>query len=299
MGVFLSSGLDSSTLAALASEFGSQLRTVTLGFEEYKGTASDETPLAEAMARHYGASHQTIWVTRKDFENDLDRLFHAMDQPTTDGVNSYFISQAAAQAGLKVALSGLGGDELFGGYPSFSEIPRAVSALRSFPLWPAGPRLSRRLTSPFLKRMTSPKYAGLFEYGGTYGGAYLLRRGMFMPWELPEILDADLVREGWNELQTLARLDATIAGIHSPHLKISALEMTWYMRHQLLRDTDWASMAHSLEVRVPLVDVDLLRDTAPLFTRHPGPTKRDMAQTPTDGFPTPVSTAPRPALSFR
>ena len=115
VGVFLSSGLDSTTLAALASESGGQLRTVTLGFEQYKGTSDDETPLAEEVARRYGTNHQTIWVTRKDFENDLHRLFHAMDQPSCDGLNSYFISKAAAQAGLKVALSGLGGDELFGG----------------------------------------------------------------------------------------------------------------------------------------------------------------------------------------
>ena len=171
VGVFLSSGLDSCTIAALASEFGGQLRTVTLGFEEYKGTPNDETPLAEEVARHYGANHQTIWVTRKDFENDLQRLFHAMDQPSSDGVNSYFISKAAAQAGLKVALSGLGGDELFGGYPGFSEIPRSVSVLKPFQQIRWLGRAVRVVTAPFLKRMTSPKYAGLLEYGGTYGGS--------------------------------------------------------------------------------------------------------------------------------
>jgi asparagine synthase (glutamine-hydrolysing) len=293
VGVFLSSGLDSSTITALASEFGGQLRTVTLGFEEYKGMASDETSLAEEVARRCGTNHQTIWVTRKDFENDLDRLLHAMDQPSCDGVNSYFISKAAAQAGLKVVLSGLGGDELFGGYPSFSEIPRAVSALQPFPQWQVLGRAFRTVTSPILKRMTSPKYAGVFEYGGTYGGAYMLRRGMFMPWELPDILDADLAREGWNELQTVARLDDTVRGIHTPHLKISALEMTWYMRHQLLRDTDWASMEHSLEVRMPLVDLQLLRDTAPMFTRNPHPTKRDMALTPNSRLPDSVFNRPK------
>jgi asparagine synthase (glutamine-hydrolysing) len=293
VGVFLSSGLDSSTITALASEFGGQLRTVTLGFEEYKGTASDETPLAEEVARRCGTNHQTIWVTRKDFENDLDRLLHAMDQPSCDGVNSYFISKAAAQAGLKVALSGLGGDELFGGYPSFSEIPRAVSALRTFARWPAPGRAFRAVTSPVLSRLTSPKYAGVLEYGGTYGGAYLLRRGMFMPWELPDLLDADLAREGWNELQTVAQLDDTVSGIHTPHLKISALEMSWYMRHQLLCDTDWASMEHSLEVRVPLVDVQLLRDTAPMFTQNPHPTKRDMALTPNPRLPDSVLNRPK------
>jgi asparagine synthase (glutamine-hydrolysing) len=288
VGVFLSSGLDSSTLAALASEFGTQLRTVTLGFEEYKGTPNDETPLAGEVARRYGTRHQTIWVTRKDFENDLQRLFHAMDQPSSDGVNSYFISKAAAQAGLKVALSGLGGDELFGGYPSFQEVPRAASALRPFRFCRPLGRAVRVLSAPFLKHMTSPKYAGLLEYGGSYGGAYLLRRGLFMPWELPEILGAEPAREGWNELQTLARLDQTAHGIHCPHLKVAALEMSWYMRHQLLRDTDWAGMEHSLEVRVPLVDVELLRASAPWFTREPRPGKRDLALTPRTPLPASV-----------
>jgi asparagine synthase (glutamine-hydrolysing) len=293
VGVFLSSGLDSTTIAALAAETGGPLRTVTLGFEEFKGTANDETPLAEQVACRYGARHETVWVTRRDFENDLDHLLQAMDQPSSDGVNTYFISKVAAQAGLKVALSGLGGDELFGGYPSFHQIPRAVSALRPWhvPAWLG--RGFRVLSGPVLKRLTSPKYAGLLEYGGEYGGAYLLRRGMFMPWELPEILDADLARQGWSELQTLARLAETAQSLRSPHLKIAALEMTWYMRHRLLRDSDWASMAHSLEIRVPLVDVELLRSLAPLFASEPRPTKRDMAQTPLSPLPRAVLNRPK------
>jgi asparagine synthase (glutamine-hydrolysing) len=135
-----------------------------------------------------------------------------------------------------------------------------------------------------LKHFTSPKYAGLLEYGGSYGGAYLLRRGLFMPYELPEFLDADLVREGWNELQTIACLDATIAGVRSPRAKVSALEMNWYMRGQLLRDSDWAGMAHSLEIRVPLVDMELLRTVAPTLAANP-PTKRDMADAPRKKLP--------------
>ena len=107
--------------------------------------------------------------------------------------------------------------------------------------------------------MTSPKYAGLFEYGGSYSGAYLLRRGMFMPWELPEILDPELVKEGWRTLDTMTCLTKSLGDVKTDHLKVSALEMQWYMKNQLLRDTDWASMAHSLEVRVPLVDVTLLQ----------------------------------------
>jgi len=297
VGIFLSSGLDSCTLAALAAENTASLHTVTLGFTEYQGTANDEVPLAEQVARQYGTKHRTVWVSKQDFRDQFAGVLNAMDQPSCDGVNSYFVSLAAARTGLKVVLSGVGGDELFGGYPSFQEIPRAVSVLRPFRFCrPLGAGL-RLVSAPFLQRMTSPKYAGLLEYGGTYGGAYLLRRGMFMPWELPVLLDPDLARAGWNELQIIARLDETVSAIQSPHLKVSALEMSWYMRQQLLRDTDWASMAHSVEVRTPLVDVELVRSLAPLFATNQGPTKRDMALTPHSPLPGSVLNRPKTGFS--
>jgi asparagine synthase (glutamine-hydrolysing) len=277
VGVFLSAGLDSTTLAALAAEQGGNLRTVTLGFEEYKGTQADETPLAEQFAQRCGAAHQTIWVSRADFEAERDHLFESMDRPSIDGVNTFFVSLAAKQANLKVALSGVGGDELFATYPSFRDIPRTVNFLREFEHWRALGAGIRVVSAPILKRFTSPKYAGMFEYGGSYSGAYLLRRGMFMPWELPDLLDPDLVRAGWAELQTLVRLDETLDGIRNSRLKISALELQWYMRHQLLRDSDWAGMAHSLEIRVPFVDVEFVKQIAPMLARVEAPCKRDMA----------------------
>jgi len=279
VGVFLSSGLDSTTIAALAAEQGGDLRTVTLGFEEYKGTAEDEVPLAEQFARRCGAKHQTIWVSRADFEAERDHLFESMDRPSTDGVNTFFVSLAAKRAGLKVALSGVGGDELFASYSSFKEIPRSVRWLKGFHWWRNIGRDIRIVSAPILKRFTSPKYAGVFEYGSTYSGAYLLRRGMFMPWELPDLLEPEMVKAGWRELQTLLRLDETLDGIKNPRLKVSALEMNWYMRNQLLRDSDWAGMGHSVEIRVPFVDVDLLRGIAPSLASKDPPSKRDMAKT--------------------
>jgi asparagine synthase (glutamine-hydrolysing) len=282
-GVFLSAGLDSTTLAALASETAVPLRTVTLGFDEFRGTPSDETQLSEATAKQVGATHKTIWVGRNDFKKTFKRLMHAMDRPTTDGVNTFFISEAAVEAGLKVALSGLGGDELFGSYPSFREIPKAVAALRKISIVTGSSPLARgfRLVSaPVCKRLTSPKYAGLLEYGGTYGGAYLLRRGMFMPWELPGLVGADVARAGWEELQPITTLERQVGSISNPHLRVASLEMQNYMRNQLLRDTDWASMEFSLEIRTPLVDLPLTRAIAPLFAGKTRITKRDMARAP-------------------
>ena len=295
VGLFLSAGLDSATLTALASEVHDQIKTVTLGFEEFRGTHDDEVPGAERIAERYGTDHETVWVTQRDFAEAHDDVLGAMDQPTIAGANSYFVSRAAREAGLKVALSGLGGDELFGGYPSFSQIPRLVSTVGAVPGAATVGKGLRVVSEPVIKRMTSPKYAGLLEYGDDYAGAYLLRRGLYMPWELHKVLDPDLVEEGWAALQPLARLRETAAGIANEHLRVTALESTWYMRNQLLRDTDWASMAHSLEVRTPLVDHHLLSQVAPLVAHH-GLTKQDMARTPAE--PLPEALLDRPKSGF-
>lgn len=295
-GLFLSAGLDSATLAALATETGGRPRTLTLGFADYRGTPHDEAPLAEALAAHLGTEHRTVWIGREDFRDALDPLLEAMDQPTTDGVNTYFVSRAARQAGLEAALSGLGGDELFGGYPSFTEIPRLVALLGPVPAVATLGRGFRAVAAPVLGRFTSPKYAGLLEYGTDYGGAYLLRRGYFMPWELPAVLGPDLAREGWAELQMRARLAATVEGIRTPRLRVTALESVWYMRNQLLRDTDWAGVAHGLEVRLPLVDWTLLRRLAPLLAARPEIGKDALARSPRR--PLPAALLERPKTGF-
>lgn len=293
VGVFLSAGLDSTALAGLAAEQGGKLRTVTLGFREFAGTANDEVPLAESVARHYGAEHRTIWVTRADFQAERAALLRAMDQPSTDGVNTYFVSRAAREAGLKVALSGLGGDELLGGYPSFQQVPKSVRWLAPWRHVPALGRGFRAVAEPLLRGRTSTKYAGLLEYGGTPGGAYLLRRGMFMPWELPAVLDPDLVREGWREMQPLLRLEESHAGLSAGRATVSALEAQWYMRNQLLRDSDWASMAHSLEVRVPLVDTTLWRTLVPALAGGAPPNKQTLARSPARALPAALLNRPK------
>ncbi len=276
VGVLLSAGLDSTSVMALAQRVTSyRMASITLGFREFEGNQVNEVSMAAMVADRYGTSHMTCWLTRDDFDQELDHLKAAMDQPSIDGVNTFFVSRAAAQAGLKVALSGLGGDELFGGYPSFTEIPRLLDKTAAFPFASVG-RAFRVVTAPWLERFTSPKYAGILEYGKDYPGAYLLRRGLFMPWELPKLMGREMAREGWRELMTLARLARSVHGIKSPHARVSALEMQWYMRNQLLRDTDWAGMAWSLEIRTPLVDRELFCAVAPLLaSKHP-PGKSDM-----------------------
>lgn len=286
VGLFLSSGLDSATLTALATEqVATPPRTITLGFEEYRGTPADEVPLAERIAALYGTEHRTVWVEQAAFEAERERLLDAMDQPTIDGTNVYFVSKVAAEAGLKVAISGLGGDELFGGYDSFRQIPPLVRALGPLRHAPAIGRAFRRLALPAATRLASPKYAGVLEYGATYPGAYLLRRSLYMPWELADVLDPDLARQGWRAIEPMLRDEGAAADLATPGARITVLESEWYMRNQLLRDSDWAGMAHSLEIRVPLVDVTLLRRLAPLLAGRRAPGKRAMALTPRTPLP--------------
>jgi len=279
VGAFLSAGLDSATIMALASEDSQiNLRTLTLGFKEYLGTPNDETALAGLASARYGAHHETRWVTRHDFETELPRILAVMDQPSIDGVNTYFVSKAAAEAGMKVAISGLGGDELFGGYPSFRDVPRIRRAASVLGSVPKAGELFRRALSPLARQLTSPKYAGILEYGGSYGGAYLLRRAVFMPWELPQLMDPGLAARGWEDLQQVPQLEGSIRGLGKERQIVSALELSWYMRNQLLRDSDWAGMAHSLEIRVPYLDVSFFRSLAPLITGEHAPGKADLAR---------------------
>ncbi|WP_092867031.1 asparagine synthase (glutamine-hydrolyzing) [Hyphomicrobium facile] len=266
VGAFLSAGIDSGALVGLMRDAGqSDIQTVTLSFEEFKGRAEDEALLAAVVARTYGTRHTTRVVTEREFQADLPDILEAMDQPSIDGINTWFVSKAAKELGLKVAVSGLGGDELFGGYPSFREIPVWAARMAMPSRIPFLGRAIRKalFASGLDRRFNSPKAAGFVEYAGTYSGAYLLRRGLFMPWELEEVLDPETVHSGLRRLKPLMMVETELTPRpKSSFAKVAALEASLYMRNQLLRDTDWASMAHGLEVRVPLVDAVLLRSTA-------------------------------------
>lgn len=299
VGAFLSAGIDSSSLVGLMCDAGaSDVQTVTLAFDEFAGSASDEAPLAEAVARQYGTKHTTRRVGRQEFEQDLPIILQAMDQPSIDGINSWFVSKAAAELGLKVAVSGLGGDELFGGYPSFRDIPRWVAWLRlpgSVPLLGRAVRTMSAPLTPYLG--VSPKAAGMLELGGTWEGAYLLRRGLFMPWELPALLGEEMAREGLRRLQPLAWIGALLSPMPEREFcRVACLESAIYMRNQLLRDADWAGMAHSLEIRVPLVDSRLLAAAAGLVLHDSGWNKQRLALAPSR--PLIEAVAGRPKTGF-
>jgi asparagine synthase (glutamine-hydrolysing) len=290
VGAFLSAGRDSSTVVALARETGTAINTMTLLFDVYRGTSLDEGELAAKVARHYGASHETAIVTRDEFLAELPRALDAMDLPSIDGLNSYFICRAAAQRGWKVALCGTGGDELFGGYSTFCAIPRFVRLFGIFRHFPGIARAYERAHRRIVPRSArfSPKSAQTLTYCHSYEGAYLLKRGLFLPDELPALLGDDVAHEGLQRLALLDHIrDAITPDPGNAFARIATLESALLLRSQLLRDIDWASMAHSIEVRVPLVDAFLLRQIAPALLRTRDG-KEQMASAPHKALPVEV-----------
>jgi asparagine synthase (glutamine-hydrolysing) len=294
VGAFLSSGRDSSTVVALATETGTPMRTVTLRFEEYLGTHKDEAPLAEVVARRYGTEHTTWTLTAQAFRETLPKALEAMDQPSIDGLNSYFVCKAAAELRWKVALSGTGGDELFGGYSTFRIIPRLVHMFGVFRHLPFAAHAFERAYDRVMPKgpRRSPKTARTLKYVHSYEGAYLMKRGLFLPEELPDLLGDETAEEGLRRLAMLDRIRETITpDPGTPFARVAALESALFMRNQLLRDIDWASMAHSLEVRVPLVDAFLLREVAPvIFSSRRRDGKELLAHSPRTPLPPEILT---------
>jgi asparagine synthase (glutamine-hydrolysing) len=292
VGAFLSAGIDSTAVVALARESGaSDLQTMTLRFQEYRGRVNDETPLAALVARQYGVRHSIQELTLAGFRDELPRIFAAMDQPSVDGLNSYFISKAAHDLGLKVAMSGTGGDELFGGYTSFKDIPRwmpVTSVLARVPrLGDAVHRINASLARR--SRHVSPKMGEIVRYGASYAGAYLVKRGRFLAAELPALLGDEIAAEGLARLDLLHLIERTVTpDPGNPFARVAALESSLYLRNQLLRDMDWASMAHSLEVRVPLVDAHLLRKIASVLVTRRERGKQLLAAAPRPPLPVEV-----------
>ncbi|HZZ89833.1 MAG TPA: asparagine synthase C-terminal domain-containing protein, partial [Caulobacteraceae bacterium] len=201
-----------------------------------------------------------------------------------DGVNTWFVAKAAREAGLKVAISGLGGDELLAGYPSFTDLPRWRRRFGGLAGVPGVGPLSRgvlQALAPEVLRQR-PKAVGMLEIAGSWPGVYLLRRALFLPRELPALIGPEMAREGLERLDVFARLGASLEPDPGSDVgRVCVLESAHYMRDQLLRDADWAGMAHGVEIRTPLVDIELLRALAPSLPQlRPGNGKAALAAAP-------------------
>ena len=251
VGAFLSGGLDSSAIVALMQRAGgTKLKTFSLGFNE---AAYSETTQAEAAARFFGTEHQTFVLTGERVAADIETILAAFDQPTGDAINSYYVSQVARAGGVTVALSGLGGDELFGGYPWFQTTPRLA---RWLPWWRLLPSPIRDNLLARLQRGTTraQKLADFLRHARNFNELAALQRRNFSEAARRNLLNGDVNYAPHDEL---AFLPAELVGAE-PFEIVSAWEMRAYMADVLLRDSDVMSMRHSLELRVPFVDRPLV-----------------------------------------
>jgi len=263
LGAFLSSGVDSASIVALMSKLaGGRAKTFTVSLESQE---LSEHLLAREIAERHSAEHTEIVLSEAEMVASLPDAISAIDQPTIDGVNTWVISRAARRAGVTVALSGLGGDELFGGYPSF----RRARKLEQYgaPMgWlnPASRRALARIAAGVLgDSLPSQKAASVISAGADTLAAYAAMRGLFSRTSRNSLITtrartaADTAGDYELPLETI---ELVRAGDASGELfnRISRYEMSLYMANMLLRDTDGMSMSSALEVRPPLLDHKLV-----------------------------------------
>jgi asparagine synthase (glutamine-hydrolysing) len=261
VGLFLSAGLDSASLLALAPR---GLHTFTIGFEEPGADGFDESAPAARIAAHFGAHHTPLSLGADQVREWLPAFLASQDQPSIDGYNTWSVARLASDQGLKVALSGLGGDELFGGYPSFHMVPKLRRWRRH--LGPSGPlaaSLLRRL--PKGRTARRQRLAGLLEGPATLGQAYGCFRGLF------SVSETDRLFEHWGLTPAAGSPPNADPPLEAQEWSderewVAWLEGTRYLRNQLLPDSDVMAMAAGLELRLPLVDAYLTKRLAPIPT---------------------------------
>ncbi len=300
VGAFLSGGLDSAVVAGLMTRAsGTRLRTFSIVFDE---SDFSEAAHAEATARHFGTDHHPSLLTGAQVALDLDSLLATLDQPTGDGINTYYASRAARAGGVTVALSGLGGDELFGGYPSFRDLPRID---RWLPAWRS---LPSRLRAPIVARLRrgdtrQRKLADFLGHARDFQELNSLQRRVFSETTLHSLLGADALAALGDRAPfhpELSSLSADLAGAGAFEI-MSAWELRTYMADVLLRDSDVMSMRHSLELRVPFVDrplVEWLWHQPTSFKSGPLPAKTSLTEATRDLLPPGLVTRPKQGFSL-
>ena len=256
VGVFLSGGIDSSALVATLSESGVRTNTFSLVFGEEE---FNEAKYSRAIARRFGGEHHEIPVSQGEALESLPEALLAMDQPTIDGINTYLVSAKTKAAGVKVALSGLGADEMFGGYSNFRRVPKLEKFGKYFALLPGAAREKASWTVWRLLGESDrhQKIAELASAGESAMHPYFMLRTLFRGAERSGLLlrSENLAEESLNRVLEAAVEDSAFL---DPVNRVSYLESKFYMRNTLLRDSDFMSMAHGLELRVPFLDQALV-----------------------------------------
>jgi len=265
LGVFLSGGIDSSAIASLAVQHGhNNISTYNLAFEEAEYS---EAKYARAVADALGTEHHEVVLTQQAFIDSLDEAMSSMDQPSFDGINTYFISREIRAAGITVALAGTGGDELFGGYKSFYEVPKLAKFTKLFSCFPS-PLLETisGLTTRALKlkygnvppQIRWGKIADIINVKGDILKAFQTSYSLYTKDFFDQIvIDKSRYTEYGLDKKLAENLKEKIK-YQSDLGKVSTIELFMFIKERLMRDTDSASMAASLEVRVPLLDHILL-----------------------------------------
>lgn len=307
VGAFLSGGIDSSAVVALMTRIsGERLRTFSIGFGE-EGHAIDERSAARMVADQYGTDHTEVVVTGRDVRNQIDAIIKAMDQPTGDGLNTYLVSQATGQH-VKVALSGLGGDELFAGYPQFKLFQQADQARN---LWNKLPNVAQEMTRG-TATVVDPLRRAITWLDGDLLERYERVRILYTEEEKLNLYASGTLDHLAAPEPSLQYLGRHVHPVEADSMvQLTRLELENYMAHTLLRDTDAMSMAHSLEVRVPLIDHKLVEFAANIpghYKLHNGQGKwifikaledvlpKDILERPKQGFEMPIAAWMRGAL---
>lgn len=288
LGVFLSGGIDSSAIAGLMAQRSERpIDTLSIAFDE---SAFDESVHAQAVATRFRTRHHVVRLKPTALLDELPAYFAAVDAPSGDGPNTYVVSKAAKQAGLTVALSGVGGDELFCGYRYF----RWYRAFMKHSAFWRLPLAGRRLVS---RAFRGRKMAPLLTLGAKDAdGFYELVRSAFVPGEARKVLAA-----GRGDSEASVSVLDREAFFSLPLLsQCSALEFTNYTRNVLLKDTDSLAMAHSLEVRVPFCDHDLVEYVLAVPDRFKFPTtpKRLLIDALGDLLPDSIVNRPKMGFAF-
>ena len=255
VGLFLSGGIDSTAILAVARANGREnLRTFSIGFED--DAAADESGVARRTAEHFGAQHAEWRLNRTSGRALFDDFLPQIDQPSVDGFNTYAVSRFTREQGVKVALSGLGGDEIFGGYPSFRQLPRLVALSRrlGFLRGAAG-----NLLTAFAGNSPRRRLGDFLRQSPTLSNAYAAYRGIYPEAEARALVARFTQTDG---AALTPPNDACATDYPTAADEISALELRRYMSNQLLRDSDVMSMANGLELRVPFVDRRLVETVA-------------------------------------
>ena len=276
-GAFLSGGIDSSLLVGLMSEVQSEkINTFQISFEE---EAFDERKYAQLVAKKFNTQHHEINLSANAFLKDIPAAIAAIDFPSGDGPNTYAVSKAAKEAGITVAISGLGGDELFAGYPVFQymqSIEKSFLLKLSYPLRKSASAVLSTLSS---NRSLLKKAELLGLPKANLASAFPLVRAVWKANELiPRTTKHFEIERNFN---FIFEKDAPLLN------RVSAAEIESYMQHVLLRDSDQMSMAHSLEIRVPFLDHQVVELATHLSTnlKNPTSTKKFLTETFVDLLP--------------